>query len=64
MTPFQGEDLIMVGKLRALANIFVELQDKRHMADYDNATSWTFTQAMKRYLFTSLNWRYYLVSVG
>jgi hypothetical protein len=33
-----------------LAGIFVELQDKRHEADYDTSSPWSFTQSMKEVL--------------
>jgi uncharacterized protein (UPF0332 family) len=49
-SPFVGEDSAVVGKLRALAGIFVSLQDKRHEADYDTSHRWTFTHAMKEVL--------------
>ena len=48
--PFAGEDPVLVGKLRKLARIFVDLQDKRHEADYDTSRSWTFTHAEKEVL--------------
>jgi hypothetical protein len=40
-TPFVGEDPSAVSGLRVIAKIFVELQDLRHIADYDNGTFWT-----------------------
>ena len=43
--PFIGEDQTVVQNLRVLAKAFVQLQDKRHIADYDNATFWTQTEA-------------------
>jgi hypothetical protein len=48
--PFTGEDPVVVAKLRSVAKIFFELQDKRHEADYDTKNSWTFVQAMKEIL--------------
>jgi hypothetical protein len=30
-----------------VAKAFVQLQDNRHIADYDNATVWTATEALK-----------------
>ena len=33
-------------QLRELAAIFVQLQEKRHTADYDNGTFWTRTEAL------------------
>ena len=41
MFPFTGEDPAVVRQLRAVAEEFGRLQDERHIADYDNATSWT-----------------------
>jgi hypothetical protein len=40
-TPFTGEDPTIVSGLRFLAEIFVELQNERHVADYDNGRIWT-----------------------
>ena len=48
--PFKGEDPAVVQKLRLVAQHFVHLQDKRHIADYDNTTSWTRTAALKEVL--------------
>ena len=45
--PFKGEDPMVVQNLRAVAKAFVLLQDRRHTADYDNATSWTETEALE-----------------
>jgi hypothetical protein len=36
--PFPGQAPAVVVSLRHLAQSFVQLQDKRHTADYDNAT--------------------------
>ena len=30
-----------------VAKSFVELQDTRHVADYDNATQWTHSEALR-----------------
>ena len=38
--PFVGEDPIVVSGLRLVAKAFADLQDWRHIADYDNATFW------------------------
>jgi len=35
-TPFTGEDLTAVSGLRLVAEAFADLQDWRHIADYDN----------------------------
>lgn len=48
--PFAREDPVVVGKLRSVAKTFFELQDKRHEADYDTKSSWTFVQAMNEIL--------------
>ena len=39
--PFTGEDPAVVQKLKTIAATFGELQEQRHIADYDNATQWT-----------------------
>src|SRR5207302_5539888 len=39
--PFTGEDPAVVQKLSDVAKAFSQLQGKRHIADYDNATPWT-----------------------
>ena len=44
-SPFAGEDPTIVQNLRKMAEAFVDLQDKRHIADYDNTTFWTQTGA-------------------
>ena len=44
--PFTGEDPRIVASLRAVAKTFAELQEKRHIADYDNTTFWTRTEAL------------------
>ena len=44
--PFVNENATTVQKLRRLAKIFVQLQEKRHVADYDNATYWTQSEAL------------------
>ena len=46
--PFAGEDLLVVKGLRDVAETFVELQDKRQIADYDNATLWAQSQAISQ----------------
>ncbi len=43
--PFKGENPAVVQNVSAMAKTFVQLQDKRIIADYDNATFWTPTQA-------------------
>jgi uncharacterized protein (UPF0332 family) len=44
--PFSGEDAQVVANLRRVAKIFAQLQEKRHVADYDNTTFWTRTEAL------------------
>jgi uncharacterized protein (UPF0332 family) len=44
--PFMGEDPLVVANLRAVAKAFTQLQEKRHIADYDNTTFWTRTEAL------------------
>jgi uncharacterized protein (UPF0332 family) len=46
--PFTGEDPVVVAKLRVVATAFVQLQDQRHTADYDNTTFWTRSEALKQ----------------
>jgi hypothetical protein len=43
--PFTGEDPVVVEKLKIVAEAFVQLQGKRHIADYDNSTFWSYTEA-------------------
>jgi len=43
---FTGEDPGVVAALRAVAKTFAQLQEKRHIADYDNTTFWTRTEAL------------------
>ena len=45
-SPFSGEDPEVVRQLRSVAKAFTQLQDKRHIADYDNSTHWTHTEAL------------------
>lgn len=44
--PFVGEDPAVVENLRFVADAFVQLQNIRHVADYDNTVFWTRTQAL------------------
>ena len=39
--PFAGEDPALVRNLRIVAQAFIQLQDKRHIADYHNGVQWT-----------------------
>ena len=36
-----------VDKLRAFARLFVQLQERRHEADYNITDAWTLTQSLK-----------------
>ena len=45
--PFIGEDPRVVRDLKTVAQAFVQLQDKRHIADYDNSVFWTATEALR-----------------
>jgi hypothetical protein len=49
-TPFHNEDPAVVDKLRTVARIFYELQDRRHLADYDTANPWSLTQSLNSVL--------------
>ena len=44
--PFMGEDPIVVQNLKNVAQAFVQLHDKRELADDDNATFWTRTEVL------------------
>jgi len=44
--PFAGEDAVTVSSLRLVAKGFVDLQDLRHVADYDNGTFWNLWEAI------------------
>jgi len=44
--PFTGENPLVVQKLKAVSQAFVQLHDKREIADYDNSTLWTPTEAL------------------
>jgi len=45
-SPFHGIDPATVHNLREIAQSFSRLQKRRHVADYDNATFWTHTDAL------------------
>ena len=45
--PFSGQDPAVVRQLRTVAKAFGRLQDARHVADYDNATSWKRLEALQ-----------------
>jgi uncharacterized protein (UPF0332 family) len=44
--PFTGEDPKVVAALKAVAKTFAQLQQERHVADYDNTTFWSRTEAL------------------
>ena len=44
--PFGGEDGHAVAALKYVAKSFSELQENRHIADYDNTKLWTKTEAL------------------
>jgi histidyl-tRNA synthetase len=41
----KGEDLAAAMKIRQLAQEFVDLQNARHIADYESTTTWTSFEA-------------------
>ena|SRR5437667_334130 len=45
---FPGVDPCVVAELHKVAGAFSELQQRRHVADYDNSTVWTRTQALRQ----------------
>jgi uncharacterized protein (UPF0332 family) len=46
--PFVGEDPAVIEKLRVVAQVFMELQEQRHEADYNNTIVWTRTNALSQ----------------
>jgi len=44
--PFVGEDPKLVQDLKTVAQAFVQLQDKRHIADYHNGIRWTPVESL------------------
>jgi hypothetical protein len=48
--PFTGEDPAVVEKLKFVAQAFVQLQGKRHIADYDNSRVWSPAEAGAEFL--------------
>lgn len=48
--PFVGEDPATVIKLRSFAELFVQLQEQRHEADYNIKDEWTLTQSLREIL--------------
>ncbi|MEP7353861.1 MAG: hypothetical protein ABI824_11565 [Acidobacteriota bacterium] len=51
--PFVGEDPKVVEKLRLVATRFSQLQEQRHLADYDNSITWTQTDVGQEIFRTS-----------
>jgi hypothetical protein len=45
--PFDGEDPTLVENLKIVAQAFVQLQDKRHLADYHNGVRWTHIESLR-----------------
>lgn len=45
--PFSDEDQTLVQNLRTVAQAFVQLQDKRHIADYHNGIHWSHTESLR-----------------
>jgi hemerythrin-like domain-containing protein len=45
LSPFSGEDQTVVDHLKVVAQAFVQLQQKRHLADYDNAVFWAYRES-------------------
>jgi hypothetical protein len=48
--PYLAEDPVIVGKLRSFAELFIQLQERRHEADYNVNDAWTPTQSLKEML--------------
>jgi hypothetical protein len=44
-SPFPGQEPVAVSGVRFVAEAFAYLQDKRHIADYDNGRLWTPMEA-------------------
>jgi len=45
--PFAGEDPVLVQKLRDVAGAFVQIQEKRHLADYHTGIIWTPIESIR-----------------
>ena len=45
--PFFGEDPKVAQDLKTVAQAFVQLQDKRHIADYHNGVRWTHVESLR-----------------
>jgi uncharacterized protein (UPF0332 family) len=46
--PFKNDEAQVVANLRYVAKTFAQLQEQRHVADYDNAKFWTKTEALSQ----------------
>lgn len=47
LSPFDGEDPVLVENLKFVAKVFVEVQDRRHTADYNNGVVWTHVESLE-----------------
>jgi len=45
--PFVREDPNLVQNLKTVAQAFVQLQDKRHIANYHNGVRWTHVESLR-----------------
>jgi hypothetical protein len=43
-----GKQAQVTAELKLVASAFTQLQERRHIADYDNAYSWTRTEALRQ----------------
>jgi hypothetical protein len=46
LSSFSGEDPAVIENLKIVAQSFGRLQDRRHVADYDNGHFWSHTEAL------------------
>lgn len=46
LLPFRDEDPARVQNLKTVAQAFVQLQEKRQVADYHNGIRWTHTESL------------------
>lgn len=47
LSPFIDEDPALVQNLRTVAQAFVQLREKRHIADYHNGITWTPIESLR-----------------
>lgn len=45
LSSFPGVDPVVLQRLRAVSQLFIDLQDARHLADYHNGVVWNLTEA-------------------